>query len=920
MPIASGLIFVALSLLGAEPAGKWLGQDGHDVVGSASGVKPSDIQDIHIVLGNLPPRGIASLRVMGHGADEWRYPGQGTWTAVIQRKPGARTADLFLEPTRVEKGRSFEIQIEFDGGTKTTIYVRGGKADPNLRMPGEAMLAKWVGQERQDWAGPDAGVGPDGLQDVRIALSKISTKARVDAAELHGPTGMLWCSGVNPKGAPNAELIRDEKDPSRGNFFFQPDRDLTGKALKLIVMYDNGRSDTAAVAGGKVDPRLRMPRLPLPTVTAGALKAQWLGQDGAQEAGPGTVHVALTGLPARSVAAVVLSDAVRGSWRFRENDQVPLENESDSRPLFVRLASGGRADLFFSPYRDESGTTMTIRLVHRDGTMTVAQFPGGRADPALRAPVPPSTSTTAKPGDNLQDLVDHFGTVRLSKGTYVLTRPLVLAEPVNLVGERGAVLQFNQPAADPPWATALKIHRGGTTLKDFAIRFAGPVRWDKKSDWGYAVIGGYDIPNTGPPDPKVNLTFQGLDVESPPAADPKAWELAPHILRLVGTEGGVIAQNTFRGGALLLFRGPWRIEGNEYRGTPPGTYCDAVISTIDPHDMLVRDNRAQPVGPSGKTWRFLVMAGHGANDRFTNNTVIGIGARDDDTIPWSNAPEIVLSEAYALLFEGKPSAVSNDGRVLRIGRSHVRPPQTGDVVAVLAGKAAGQWRRITQAINGTTFLLDQPLSDGADVVSIVAGFVDATFQKNTIDGAGANRSTCFQFSGNHFGMRLEENRFAGAGYAGQVQACATEAPVFWGWTHAAFFDARVTGNVFEDADQGALFAVLHGKPIKTSHGRIYMTITLRDNAVRWTDAFLARRNSQGAKPLPPGLTIGSAESSDPAELRVAAQDNRLDAPASAAAAAPLVVSSAVFNGETVVKKTFSLPRGKDTAQVGRRDR
>ena len=52
-------------------------------------------------------------------------------------------------------------------------------------------------------------------------------------------------------------------------------------------------------------------------------------------------------------------------------------------------------------------------------------------------------------------------------------------------------------------------------------------------------------------------------------------------------------------------------------------------------------------GPSGKTWRFLVMTWFSADDVVEGNTIEQVGSRDDDTIPWSNEPEIILTEATA---------------------------------------------------------------------------------------------------------------------------------------------------------------------------------------------------------------------------------------------------------------------------------
>ena len=287
-----------------------------------------------------------------------------------------------------------------------------------------------------------------------------------------------------------------------------------------------------------------------------------------------------------------------------------------------------------------------------------SRSPAGAATPCSGRPGVATTTITAKPGDDLHDLVNRHGTVKLSPGVYPLDRTLVLNQPGALVGEAGAVLQFTQPADAPLWTTAIKIHRGPATLHGFAIRFAGPVRWNKEVSWGPGIIGLTD--NLDPPvnNPRINLTFTKLDIESPPAANPNAWEDAPHLMRLIGGSVGKIVGNVLRGGTIELFNGPWRIEDNDYRGTPPGTMTGGVISIINPHDLVVRNNRAKPVGPSGKTWRFLVMSGAGYGDRVEKNTIEAIGPRDDDTIPDANSPEIMLTESYTLKFEGKPAAVS----------------------------------------------------------------------------------------------------------------------------------------------------------------------------------------------------------------------------------------------------------------------
>jgi hypothetical protein len=196
----------------------------------------------------------------GHGADEWQFGGRYTpWTATLRRTPGSTTADLFIEPTRVETGRSFSLQLRYDDGTTAGLTFQGRTADPNLRMPEAALQVRWVGQDRQDWTGPGAAVGPDGLQDVRLDVTKLSPKVEVRSIVLDGPAKATWHFGVNPAGHPNAELIRRKDDPTRADFYFQPTADIAGQALRMTIEYANGKIDRASVVGGRINPTLAMP-------------------------------------------------------------------------------------------------------------------------------------------------------------------------------------------------------------------------------------------------------------------------------------------------------------------------------------------------------------------------------------------------------------------------------------------------------------------------------------------------------------------------------------------------------------------------------------------------------------------------------------------------------------------------------------
>ena len=62
----------------------------------------------------------------------------------------------------------------------------------------------------------------------------------------------------------------------------------------------------------------------------------------------------------------------------------------------------------------------------------------------------------------------------------------------------------------------------------------------------------------------------------------------------------------------------------------------------------------------------------------------------------------------------------------------------------------------------------------------------------------------------------------------------------WGWSHTPFLGGVIEGNILEDAEKGGSIGVQHdGRLIKTNQGRVYMTVKLNDNVVRWSDAFLS---------------------------------------------------------------------------------
>ena len=239
---------------------------------------------------------------------------------------------------------------------------------------------------------------------------------------------------------------------------------------------------------------------------------------------PGAVHVTVSGLPAGwSIVDASLSDNVAHVWTPGNTDPALV--------LTIRpLADPTQADLLIPPARDESDALMTLRLRLAGGSVQyVTQFHGGPADPTLRDPLPRGNAITvdpafvSQPGHDLNTLVRLYGSVHLRAGTYPLSAPLDLVNPVALTADPGTILSFSQASGDPAWSYAIKIHASHTTLDGttpggLAIRFATPIRWAADFQMDPAVIGSsYADVNYGPA-PKVDINLRNLDIAYSPTA------------------------------------------------------------------------------------------------------------------------------------------------------------------------------------------------------------------------------------------------------------------------------------------------------------------------------------------------------------------------------------------------------------------
>lgn len=896
---------------GRGPSGRWVGQDGHDFVGPNSALAPSDIEDIHIELAGLPESPIVRAVIRPLGGGEYQFGGpHGPWKAHILQQKASTKADVYLEPDRAETGRPYSFELTFENGQRVQFDVKGGRADPGKRKAGASMTAAWKGQGADDEVGPTPNVGPDGLVDARIELKRLSPQRELHSIRIEsGRGGAVWESGVNPAARPTAELLRDPKDPATGYLLFQPTTDLAGKVLTLTATYAGGAVDRTTLRAGRVDPKARVVDKSLPRASELALSSEWQGQgfelpDGLDGHG---VAVRLNKLPQETWVAAVLTDRVGGVWSWKANESVSLEGIGDAKPLVVqRSRVPGQVTLGFEPIRDESNAPLSLRLIQSDGSTRIATIEGGAADPLRRVPHPTGPERAITPSDDLHSAVSASCILRLAEGIYRLTRPLELSKPIQLIGQRGTVLEFAQPPGAEPWSAALKIHTGGVALESLAVRFAGPVRWKSDVSFGPAVIGSTD--NTDPPhrNPIINLTFRGLDLDSPPASTP--WEEAPRLIRIASGQGGRIENCKLRGGIIELFRGPWTVVGNTYRGTPQNTYTYAVISAHDTRDLIVERNTIAPEPGSGKTWRFLVLTGSCFETRVASNTVSGIGPRDLDKLENANAPEIILTENYTVRFEGRPRRVGAGGRLVALSQEQGEPIRPGDVLAILTGKGAGSYRRVDHVIAPAVIWLDSAIPSDASAVSVAGGLVNTVIRENTVDSRGSTAAANLVLVGNLFGLDVIENHLLGAGEAFKITAAPTERPRHWGWTHAPCFGARIEGNRIEDAARGARFAVEHSQAIKSNSGRVYGSGIVRGNSLVWSESFAAR-SRRSKEMVPPGLVLGDSGGHDPGELVVTLESNTANGPRGAR------VHSATIDGTKVENRTIPWPRdGEKTAR------
>jgi len=825
---------------GRELSAQWLGQDGNDWTGNGPSVGPDGIPDFHLKVSNISAGATVSSLVLTanpgtSSALSWQFGTnpQGYSNAEFLNRVssghGTDTADYFANPSpSLNNGAPLSLLITYSdqnrSGKTDTVPTSAGlmvaNIDPTLTMP-QTPVSNFATATAHSTS-QDAGF-PGNAHIVLDTLPNPQTAATIQAAVLSNQAGSTWVYGSpTPYTGIGLDLLDLRLMSSLNDVNSIPTE---GKNLIIVAAVNN------------------------------VLHFRIFDDDGNR-----VVDTDEKRLTEQSRQIEDLRKQLESLWPPHELTR------SDKDRVITAVASivgyiprisplsmsydPGSGVFSFPPVRDEESATLTLRLLFVDGTQAVARVAGTTSDPRRRDQPVGTSSENVATAAQLGDAVNRqIANIHLAAGIYLMSAPLNLNYPVKITADPGASMVFTPSPTDPSWTSApgaIGVWASHVSLDGFAISFQGD-----SASWAYTGGGTRAVIQSAGNGGKVDLSYTNLNIQAPEAHI--AGEEAVHLMNFDPSDSGQIIHNILKGGTIILWNGPWQILNNDYQGTPTNTFSYSVFFIRNEHDVLIQGNHihsVNPVTPVEVTYRFLVFGasdtGRGFNDVIQNNTVDGdIGRPNTDN---SNNPEIILTEQYQPRFEGTPSSVSPDGYVLQV--PYMRGPiaTTGDVVAILSGPHAGQWRLIAQALSPTQYLLDSPLPEGNYAIAIGRGWVHDTYQDNTIDLRGTNPGNgALILTGGHFGTRVLNNTFLGSN-AISIFGDPTEGafsgtnPPFWGWTHLPIFGIAIDGNTFVDASVSV--GVNHNQYVKSSSGRTYFSGSFTNNAIEW---------SAGAQP---GVTVG----------------------------------------------------------------
>ena len=579
------------------------------------------------------------------------------------------------------------------------------------------------------------------------------------------------------------------------------------------------------------------------------------------------------------------------------------------------------------------------------------------------APPSPAPTTEAELRSDLLSTSPEYDTINLpANTTIVITQPLEIVHSVKIVGNNATLLfQQGTTAAWPADASgAIYVDAPGYTniqleLDDFTIKFdmSAPIRWANPAGTVPAIYDPENNPNgvshavidTLDSNTNLNMTLLALSnmkIYGPPAFDGSTFsslqskleqdgfltdqyvgEPDLDLIRTNDSDSGTITSSTFQGGPIEVIGGPWTITDNTILGSTADTYSPGAFAFHSSHDVFVQGNQVTQSDPNGREFRLLVLAVSGFDDVIEDNSFGGGAGQIGNELGYSaftdqfgglNDPEVILAEGnYGVLFEGRPGAVSADGRLLILPdlRATAFADFTGPglVVSILAGVSAdgtpemgtaGEWFQVGQQVSLTAdntieLLMQDPLPPmpigGYYVVEVTDGFVNNAFTGNTLDLTGKS-STGIVLDGGDFGSYIVGNKFIGgtiygSGYTGtaiSLGAAIASAPsgngafpLPAGWTALPNLGATVEDNTIDDSLGGIIIGVQHsidywaaevGSASET--GRVFLTAAVISNTFQydssflssWAAASIADGNDPAQITTPPTVTIGSGFSAE----------------------------------------------------------
>src|SRR5262249_54040561 len=119
---------------------------------------------------------------------------------------------------------------------------------------------------------------------------------------------------------------------------------------------------------------------------------------------------------------------------------------------------------------------------------------------------------------------------------------------------------------------------------------------------------------------------------------------------------------------------PWNIAGNTVLGSSAQTYSPSAFAFHSAHDVILDGNQVTQSDPAGREFRLVNLAVSGYENLIRGNSFGGGAGQIGNEVTYAsstgqfygiNDPEVMVAESsFGVLFEGRPGAISSDGRLL----------------------------------------------------------------------------------------------------------------------------------------------------------------------------------------------------------------------------------------------------------------